>query len=404
MQRVETEGVWTELHVPGPGEDPDTLSFLEIDQSRCIGCDSCQKYCPANVIQGASGRPHSMPFKQACIHCGQCLSHCPQGAIYEKQSWLLEVTRRLSDGNTVCVAIPDASVRYALAEMFGFPVGVAAAGKLRAAVSALGFDHCWDGEFAADILIRELSGEFAGRLGSGGVFPLMTSGCAGWQSYCELFFPDLLPFLSTCASAAVMGGMLAKTFGAEQMGYDAGRVYTVAVSPCIAQKYEALRPEFRRQDGRYVDAVLTTREFGYLVKKAGIDYRRLPEAGEDDLMGESTGAATISCVPGGLAEAVLRCAYQDLTEIRPKSLDFMPVRGMEGLRSASINIGGSDVRVAIVHGAKNFPAVLESVRKGECPYHFIEFSACPGGCICGGGQPVFPSVRDVFERTEEVFF
>jgi len=201
-----------------------------------------------------------------------------------------------------------------------------------------------------------------------------------------------------------MGGMLAKTFGAEQMGYDAGRVYTVAVSPCIAQKYEALRPEFRRQDGRYVDAVLTTREFGYLVKKAGIDYRRLPEAGEDDLMGESTGAATISCVPGGLAEAVLRCAYQDLTGIRPKSLDFMPVRGMEGLRSASINIGGSDVRVAIVHGAKNFPAVLESVRKGECPYHFIEFSACPGGCICGGGQPVFPSVRDVFERTEEVFF
>ena len=404
MQRIEVEGVWEDLHVPEAGADPDGLSFFEIDQSRCIGCDSCQRYCPVGAIQGASGRQHSITHKEVCIHCGQCLAHCPQGAIYEEHSWLLEVARRLGGSNSICVAIPDVAVRYALGEAFGLPAGVAVAGRMRAALAALGFAHCWDGGFAADVLACRLSEEFIRHLEKGGSLPLIMSACAGWQSYCEKHCPDLLPCLSACASPVIMAGALAKGYGAETMGYEPKKIYAVAISSCTAHRYEALRPEYVRDGMRLVDAVLTARELAYLIKKAGIDFMRLPEADEDPLMGECTGAANITCATGGLAEAVLRHASQALTGRKPGQLDFMPVRGMEGVRHAALNIGGKEVGIAAVHGAKHFPAVLDSVRKGDSPYHLVEFMACPGGCLCGGGQPVFPSVRDVFERGEEKFF
>ena len=398
MERIDIEHVKYEMHVPEAGIDPDTLGFVQIDQELCIGCDTCQRYCPADAITGASGRPHSIPHHEVCINCGQCLVHCPQGAIYEKQSWLPEIEEKLHDKNIKCVAMPAPAVRYALGEAFGLPVGSVTTGKMLAALKKLGFAHCWDTEFTADVTIWEEASEFVERLGKKDNLPQFTSCCPGWQRYCETYYPDLLPHFSSCKSPVAMNGALAKTYGAEQKGYDPASVYTVSIMPCVAKKYEGLRPEYASSGFRDIDATINTRELAHMIKEAGIELAALPDGGRDDLMGESTGGASIFGVTGGVMEAALRFAYEAVTGKKPEKPDFLPVRGMEGVREALVDIAGTELRVAIVHGAKNFPAVLRQVRSGSSPYQFIEFMACPGGCVCGGGQPIMPSVWDVFER------
>ena len=394
MKRIEMEHIGYVPHVPQPGPHPGTLPFVQIDAERCVGCDTCQEYCPTGAIFGEVGREHAIPHPEACINCGQCLTHCPELAIYEEQSWVPELEARLASKDVRCIAMPAPAVRYALGDCFGLPVGSVSTGRMLSALKALGFAHCWDTEFAADVTIWEEASEFVERLAARRDLPQFTSCCPGWQKYAETFYPDLLPHFSSCKSPIGMNGALAKTYGAERMGYDPDTVYTVSIMPCIAKKYEGLRPELAASGRRDIDATITTRELAWLIKKAGIDFASLPDGGRDSLMGESSGGATIFGVSGGVMEAALRYAYEAITGSKPQSWDFKTVRGLDGLKEATLTIKGTELRVAVVHGAKRFKKVCDEVRAGRSPYHFIEFMACPGGCVCGGGQPIMPTLLE----------
>ena len=384
MKRIEMEHIGYVPHVPQPGPHPGILPFVQIDAERCVGCDTCQEYCPTGAIFGEVGREHAIPHPEACINCGQCLTHCPELAIYEEQSWIPELEAALARKDIRCIAMPAPAVRYALGDCFGLPVGSVSTGKMLSALKALGFAHCWDTEFAADVTIWEEASEFVERLAARRDLPQFTSCCPGWQKYAETFYPDLLPHFSSCKSPIGMNGALAKTYGAERMGYAPDTVYTVSIMPCIAKKYEGLRPELAVSGRRDIDATITTRELAWLIKKSGIDFASLPDGGRDSLMGESSGGATIFGVSGGVMEAALRYAYEAITGGKPRSWDFRAVRGLDGLKEATLTIKGTELRVAVVHGAKRFKKVCDEVRAGRSPYHFIEFMACPGGCVCGG--------------------
>ena len=375
-----------------------------IDQEKCIGCDTCQQYCPTGAIYGETFEPHTIKYRELCINCGQCLTHCPSMAIYEVRSWVPKLEEKLKDSHVKCVAMPAPSVRYALGEAFGLPVGTVTTGKMLSALKALGFSHCWDTEFAADVTIWEEASEFVERLGGQKDLPQFTSCCPGWQKYAETFYPELLPHFSSCKSPIGMNGALAKTYGAQRMQYAPKDIYTVSIMPCIAKKYEGLRPELNSSGQQDIDATLTTRELAYLIRKAGIDFASLPDGERDSLMGESTGGATIFGVTGGVMEAALRFAYQAVTGIRPDSWDFKQVRGLSGLKEYTVTLDGTELRLAVVHGAKRFAEICDQVKAGNSPYHFIEFMACPGGCVCGGGQPLMPSLFASLERKALGFF
>ena len=404
MTRVVMEHVEYELNVPETGVQPDSLTFVEIDQEKCIGCDTCQQYCPTGAIYGETFEPHTIKYREICINCGQCLTHCPSMAIYEVRSWVPKLEEKLKDSHVKCVAMPAPSVRYALGEAFGLPVGTVTTGKMLSALKALGFSHCWDTEFAADVTIWEEASEFVERLGGQKDLPQFTSCCPGWQKYAETFYPELLPHFSSCKSPIGMNGALAKTYGAQRMQYAPKDIYTVSIMPCIAKKYEGLRPELNSSGQQDIDATLTTRELAYLIRKAGIDFASLPDGERDSLMGESTGGAIIFGVTGGVMEAALRFAYQAVTGIRPDSWDFKQVRGLSGLKEYTVTLNGTELRLAVVHGAKRSAEICDQVKAGNSPYHFIEFMACPGGCVCGGGQPLMPSLFASLERKALGFF
>lgn len=404
MPRIIMEHIQYEPHVPPRGADGDKMLFVQIDDKKCIGCDLCQEYCPTGAVYGETGLAHTVAYPEPCINCGQCLTHCPEMAIYETQTWVPELQTKLKDKNVRCIAMPAPAVRYALGEAFGLPPGTVTTDKMLAALKALGFDHCWDTEFAADVTIWEEASEFVQRLGEKKHLPQFTSCCPGWQKYAETFYPDLLPYFSSCKSPVGMNGRLSKTYGAEKQGYDPAQVYTVSIMPCIAKKYEGLRPELAADGQRDIDATLTTRELAYLIRQAGIDFAKLPEGQRDSLMGESTGGATIFGVSGGVMEAALRYAYEAVTGQRPDSWDFKEVRGLKGVKEYAVTINGTELRLAVVHGAKHFAAVCDQVRAGSSPYHFIEFMACPGGCVCGGGQPIMPNLLEYAERKATSLF
>ena len=392
MPRIEMEHIAYELNVPPQGADGDKMFFVQIDPEKCIGCDSCQEYCPSGAIYGETGLTHKIAHPEPCINCAQCLTHCPEMAIYEVQTWVPELQKKLQDKSVKCIAMPAPSVRYALGEAFGLVPGSVTTGKMLAALKQLGFSNCWDTEFAADVTIWEEASEFVERLGAKRDLPQFTSCCPGWQKYAETFYPDLLPHFSSCKSPVAMNGRLAKTYGAEKAKYDPKSLYTVSIMPCVAKKYEGLRQEYAQNDLRDIDATLTTRELAYMIRQAGIDFNKLPDGQRDSLMGESTGGATIFGVSGGVMEAALRYAYQAVTGKRPESWDFKQVRGLKGLKEYTVTVNGIELHLAVVHGAKRFAQVCEEVRAGKSPYHFIEFMACPGGCVCGGGQPIMPNV------------
>ncbi len=398
MSRVSMEHVKYEMNVPPQGADGDKMLFVQIDKEKCIGCDTCQEYCPTGAISGVVGLAHTVAYPEACINCGQCLTHCPEFAVYETQTWVPEIEEKLKDKNVKCIAMPAPAVRYALGEAFGLEPGSVTTGKMLSALKALGFDHCWDTEYAADVTIWEEASEFVERLLEKKDLPQFTSCCPGWQKYAETFYPDLLPHFSSCKSPVGMNGRLSKTYGAEKRGYAPGQMYTVSIMPCIAKKYEGLRPELGSGSLRDIDATLTTRELAYMIRKAGIVFETLPDGSRDSLMGESTGGATIFGVTGGVMEAALRFAYQAVTGQRPESWDFKQVRGLEGFKEFTLTIDKTQLRLAVVHGAKRFARICEEVRAGKSPYHFIEFMACPGGCVCGGGQPLMPTLLEYAER------
>lgn len=404
MPRIEMEHIAYELNVPPQGADGDKMFFVQIDPEKCIGCDSCQEYCPSGAIYGETGLTHKIAHPEPCINCAQCLTHCPEMAIYEVQTWVPELQKKLQDKSVKCIAMPAPSVRYALGEAFGLAPGSVTTGKMLAALKQLGFSNCWDTEFAADVTIWEEASEFVERLGAKRDLPQFTSCCPGWQKYAETFYPDLLPHFSSCKSPVAMNGRLAKTYGAEKAKYDPKSLYTVSIMPCVAKKYEGLRQEYAQNDLHDIDATLTTRELAYMIRQAGIDFNKLPDGQRDSLMGESTGGATIFGVSGGVMEAALRYAYQAVTGKRPESWDFKQVRGLKGLKEYTVTVNGIELHLAVVHGAKRFAQVCDEVRAGKSPYHFIEFMACPGGCVCGGGQPIMPNVLQSAERKATSLF
>lgn len=387
------EQVVTNFKAPKPDEY-DKIYYIQVDKDKCQSCETCRDVCPTGIINSKKeGGPHSVLNYDACMYCGQCLINCPYGAIKEEVSFINEIMEALKDPDITVVAMPAPAVRYAIGEPFGMKPGDYAGGKMFASLRKLGFDVVWDNEFAADLTILEEGSELVGRI-TGKIkkpLPQFTSCCPAWIKYVESFYPELIPNISTCKSPIGMLGALAKTYGAKNKKIDPKKMYTVSIMPCTAKKFEGLRPEMNSSGFRDIDATIDTRELAYMIKKAGIDFANIKDEEADPLLGASTGAATIFGVSGGVMEAALRFAYEAVTGKKLNNLDFMQVRGMEGVREATIPLpGGPKLKVCVVSGLKNVKPVADLAKSGKSPYHFIEVMNCPGGCINGGGQPLDP--------------
>ena len=368
------------------------------DTSKCILCGRCVARCQAahgtgilgfekrgfnTIVAPADNRSFS---ESPCILCGQCVSVCPTGALMEKSD-IDRVDEAKKAGKYLVVQTAPA-VRAALGEEFGMKIGTPVTGKMVAALKRLGFDKVYDTNFAADLTIMEEATELLSRIQNGGVLPMITSCSPGWVNYAEYYYADQLDHLSTCKSPHQMQGAIIKSYFAEQKGIDPKDIFVVSIMPCTAKKAEAARDEFKHDGITDVDAVLTTRELAKLIKRSGINFNKLPdEEFDQDLLGEYTGAGVIFGTTGGVMEAALRTAYYVLTGKEHEAVKFEAVRGMEGIKEASININGQELKVAIASGMRNAKVLLDQIREGVSPYTFIEIMGCPGGCINGGGQP-----------------
>ena len=380
--------------------DVDDLSMSIVrDNNKCVLCRRCVAACNKTQAVGVIGpvnrgfntaieSPWGMPLAgMACINCGQCIAACPTGALHEKDS-TKEVWDLLADPKKHVVVQPAPAVRAALGEEFGMPMGTLVTGKMAAALRRLGFDRVFDTDWAADLTIMEEANELVDRLRNGGVLPMITSCSPGWIKFCEHYYSDFIPNLSTCKSPHEMEGAMIKSYYAERAGIDPKDIAVVSVMPCTAKKFEAKRPELSNAGLQDVDVVITTRELARMIKEAGIDFVNLPDEDFDPLMGESTGAGVIFGATGGVMEAALRTAYELVTGKELEQVDFNTVRGVEGVKEASIQVGDITVNVAVAHGTANAAKLLDSIRRGEKQYHFIEIMGCPGGCVTGGGQPI----------------
>lgn len=369
------------------------------DNNKCILCRRCVAACAKTQGVYAIGM-QNRGFKTqigsefgkslndvACINCGQCIAACPTGALTEKDA-TKEVWAALNDPDKYVVFQTAPAVRVAIGEEFGLPIGTRCTGKMVSAIRRLGADKVFDVDFAADLTIMEEGTELLNRIKNGGVLPMITSCSPGWIKYCETFYPDFIPNLSTCKSPNQMQGAVTKTYFARQNDLDPRDIYVVSVMPCTAKKFEIARPEFGRDGYRDVDANLTTRELARMIRQAGLDFVHLPEEEFDDMLGESTGAGVIFGVTGGVMEAALRTVVDVLTGEDMPRLEYGDVRGLEGIKEATVSVNGTDINVAIVHGTANAAKLLNAIRAGEKTYHFIEVMGCPGGCVTGGGQPI----------------
>ncbi len=360
---------------------------------RCVG--ACSKVQKVGVIgpvnrgfKTAIESPWDMKLAEmACINCGQCITVCPVGALSEKDN-TKEVWDALGDPTKHVVVQPAPAVRAALGEEFGLPMGTSVTGKMAAAMRRLGFDKVFDTDFAADLTIMEEGTELIDRLNNGGVLPMITSCSPGWIKFCEHYYPEFIPNLSSCKSPHEMAGAMVKTYYAEKANVDPRNIVVVSVMPCTAKKFEAKRPELGRHGMADVDMVITTRELARMIKEAGIDFVNLPDEDFDSLMGQSTGAGVIFGATGGVMEAALRTAYELITGTELKDVNFTAVRGVEGIKEATVKIGDLDVNVAVCSSTGKAAELLDAVKRGEKKYHFIEVMGCPGGCVNGGGQPI----------------
>ena len=326
-----------------------------------------------------------------CISCGQCIVACPTGALSERDD-TEKVMAALRDETKHVVVQTAPSVRVGLGEEFGLPIGTIVTGKLVSALRALGFEHVFDTNFSADLTIMEEANEFLVRYTKKENLPQITSCSPGWIKFCETYFPEFIPNLSTCKSPQGMFGAVAKTYYAEKMGWDPKDVYVVSVMPCTAKKFEAERMDHTAVKGLPdIDAVLTVRELARMIKKAGILFNELPEGTYDAPFGLGSGAGTIFGATGGVMEAALRTAYEVLTGEELKKLEFNDVRGTAGIKEATYEIAGNTIRVAVVSGTANAKTLLNDIKAGKRNYDFIEIMACPGGCVNGGGQPIVPA-------------
>ena len=407
--------------------DNTSLSLVR-DPNKCILCRRCVNVCAkvqsvyAIDIMGRGSNSTVSTFLDEglgnveCVNCGQCLLVCPTGAITER-SEIPDVWKALGDPDKVVVVETAPAVRVAIGEEFGMPDGTQATGKMAAALRGLGFDKVFDTDFSADLTIMEEGFELIGRIKNGGVLPLITSCSPGWVKFAETFFPKVLDHVSTCKSPQQMFGTVTKTYWAEKMGIDPRKIVVVSVMPCTAKKFEKERPEMKsafhywqeklglkdEEAFKDVDCVLTTREAARMIREAGIDFASLPDEDFDKPLGESTGAAVIFGATGGVMEAALRTAYEVLTKKSLAKLDFEDVRGLEGIKTADVDIDGLILKVAVANGLGNARVLMEQVQKGESPYHFIEIMCCPGGCLGGGGQPISDNPDIKKKRAEAIY-
>ncbi len=384
------------------------------DTSKCVLCRRCEAACNEVQKVGAISSINrgfdttiSTAFgddlvKTNCTFCGQCISVCPTGALLEKDN-TSKVIRALNDSNKVVIVQTAPAVRAALGEEFGIG-GESATGKMVKSLRELGFNKVYDTDFAADLTIMEEAQEFIARFTSGENLPLMTSCCPGWISFIEKHYGNYLNYLSTCKSPQQMWGAIAKTYLAEKLGVDPKKLVVVSVMPCVAKKYESGRDEFSNDGIKDIDIVITTRELAKLIRGASIDFANLPDEDFDRIMGESTGAGVLFGASGGVMEAALRTAYEWITKTSLKKLDFVDVRGLQGVKEASFDINGNMVDVAIVSGLGNVKNLLDNIEETGRKYHFIEVMACPGGCINGGGQPYSSDQYHLVEERMQILY
>lgn len=372
------------------------------DNNKCILCRRCSAVCEhvqdVGVI-GANNRGFNTNISCAfdmglgetsCVSCGQCIAVCPTGALYEKDN-TDDVFEAINDPDKYVIVQTAPAVRAALGESFGLPIGTNVQGKMVAALRRLGFDKVFDTDFAADLTIMEEATEFLDRVQNGGTLPLITSCSPGWIKYCEHYYPDMIDNLSSCKSPQQMFGAITKTYYAQKMDLDPKDIVTVSVMPCTAKKFEIGRDDQSAAGVPDVDISITTRELARMIDRIGLNFLALPDEEFDDPLGRSTGAAVIFGTTGGVMEAALRTAVEVLTKEELPNPDFTEVRGGDGIKTATYNVAGMDINVAVASGLKNAKTLLDEVKSGKANYHFIEIMGCPGGCVNGGGQPQQPA-------------
>ncbi len=379
------------------------------DNNKCVLCRRCVAACNEQYvgvigannrgIDTAIGTPFEVGLSNVpCISCGQCTVVCPTGALVEKDD-TDKIWAALADPDKHVVVQTAPSIRATLGECFGMPIGTNVEGKMVAALRRLGFDKIFDTDFAADLTIVEEANELVERIKNNGTLPMITSCSPGWVKFCEYYYPDMLAHLSTCKSPQQMAGAVIKTYYADKMGIDPKDIVSVSVMPCTAKKFEIGREDQSAAGVPDVDIAITTRELSRMIMRAGINFTNLPDEEFDSPLGEDTGAAVIFGATGGVMEAALRTANDWLTGKDNTDIDFTAVRGTQGLKQATVNINGSDIKVAVASGAAAAKCVMDRMKDGNPDgWAFVEIMGCPGGCVNGGGQPIQPQyVRDTVD-------
>ena len=375
--------------------DEDNVAIVRHEE-KCIKCGMCKNVCEEYIGVHGTYTLEETGGKGICIHCGQCTQVCPVDSLTERYEYQ-DIREAIADPEKIVIVSTSPSVRVGLGEEFGMPAGSFVEGKMIALLRKLGVDYVLDTNFAADLTIVEEGSELIERITKGrGPLPQFTSCCPAWVKFAEIYYPEILPNISSAKSPIGMQGPTIKTYFAKKKGIDPTKIVNVALTPCTAKKFEIRREEmsdaadYLQIEGlRDMDAVITTRELAKMAREAGIDFASLEDSAYDEYMGEGSGAGVIFGNTGGVMEAALRTAYELITgkEAPAPLLDLQPVRGYEGIREASLDVDGLTVNVAVVYGTANVRKMIERVKAGEKQYHFIEVMTCPGGCIGGGGQP-----------------
>lgn len=395
------------------GEKPhylkDTSSpHLVRDNNKCILCRKCVAVCKNQYVSviGANdrgmdtsiGQPFNLPLNNTpCISCGQCTVVCPTGALTEKDD-TYKVWAALADPDKYVVVQTAPSIRATLGESFGMPIGTNVEGKMVAGLRRLGFDKVFDTDFGADLTIVEEASELVDRIKNGGTLPMITSCSPGWVKFCEFYYPDMLAHLSSCKSPQQMTGAVIKTYFAEKKGLDPKNIVVVSVMPCTAKKFEIGRDDQSAAGVPDVDVALTTRELARMFNRLGINFNMLPDEEFDNPLGDDTGAAVIFGATGGVMEAAVRTANAWLNGAE-EPVELEAVRGTQGLKQASVNLAGTELKVAVASGAAAAKVVMDKLKNGNPDgWGFIEIMGCPGGCVNGGGQPIQPQyIRDTVD-------
>ncbi|WIF95746.1 NADH-dependent [FeFe] hydrogenase, group A6 [Caminicella sporogenes] len=385
------------------------------DVNKCIYCRRCETMCnevqTCGILSGIGrgfnafvGTAFNIPIvESSCTYCGQCVAVCPTAALTEV-NYTNKVWEAINDPDKHVVVQTAPAIRVAIGELFDMEIGTIVTGKLVTALKRMGFDAVFDTDFGADLTIIEEASELIDRIKNNKTLPMLTSCCPAWIKFIEHQFPELIEIPSTCKSPHIMFGTIVKTYYAEKKGLNPKDIVVVSVMPCIAKKAEAERPELTKDNHNNVDLVITTRELGAMIKEAGIDFANLPDSDFDNPLGESTGASVIFGTTGGVIEAAIRTVYEWMTGEELDEVEFTQLRGIKGLREATVDIAGRKLRIGIANGLGNARRLLESIRDGKEKYDAIEIMACPGGCIGGGGQPYHHGNYEVVKKRQESLY